>query len=103
MKKIRKLNWEEFSKIMREAYEDKILASGIIVYKASNWEKHYTEKERSYMVFNTANYFNPMKHSLSLVGNCLDGNDDGVRLDLQDWDIDYCYTDGGLLQGGQKW
>lgn len=74
------------------ARTDKPTISAIIVYKQSNFTSPYTETERSYRVTNTAGkaFFDGMC-SNSIYGNCLDGNDLGVRLDCYDWDVEYCY------------
>ena len=72
-----------------EDYEHAI--TGVIVYKQSNWKKPYTEEQRSYRVSSCNRAFQLGKFANSMCGCCLDGTDQGVRLDLYDWDIDYCY------------
>ena len=66
--------------------------SAIIVYKQSNFTSEYSEHDRSYRIDNLAGkaFFDNMS-SNSIYGNCLDGNDIGVRLDCYDWDIEKCY------------
>lgn len=66
--------------------------SAIIVYKQSNFTSPYSEHDRSYRVTNLAGkaFFENMS-SNSIYGDCLDGNDLGVRLDCYDWDIEFCY------------
>lgn len=66
--------------------------SAVIVYKQSNFTNPYSEHERSYRITNLAGkaFFENM-HSDSIYGDCLDGNDPGVRLDRYDWDIEFCY------------
>lgn len=71
--------------------EDEACLTGVIVYKASNWDKPYTEIERSYEVHNCCRAFQPNKIANSIFGNCLDGKDMGVRLDWYKWEVDYCY------------
>ena len=73
-----------------EKMEEKCL-TGVIVYKESNWDKPYTETERSYEVYNNSRAFQPNKIANSLFGYCLDGKDLGVRLDWYNWEVDYCY------------
>lgn len=63
---------------------------GIIVYAQSNFENQYSEKDRSYKVSNTAPRFRTVNDA-SLIGDCLDGIDLAVYLDMYDWTIDYCY------------
>lgn len=67
---------------------------GVIVYSSDNWDKPYTEEERSYRVSSRNNAFEYGKISNSIYGDCLDGKDLGVRLDLYNWDTDYCYMEG---------
>lgn len=64
---------------------------GIIVYKQSNFDKPYTEEQRSYEVCNCNRRFQDGKISNALYGDCLDGKDVGVRLDWYNWSVEYCY------------
>lgn len=66
--------------------------TAVIVYKQSNFTKPYSELERSYRVDNRSGkiFFNGMLGG-SMIGDCLDGTDLGVRLDAYMWEIDYCY------------
>lgn len=73
--------------------QDQPLLSGVIVYKASSFTKPYTETERSYRVYNNNRQFQSGMISNSLFGSCLDGTDDGVRLDWYKWSVDYCYLE----------
>lgn len=61
------------------------------MYKQENWEKPYTEEQRSYEVISSNKYFMPNMLGSSIFGNCLDGTDQGVRLDWYNWEVDYCY------------
>ena len=70
---------------------EKARIGAVIVYKESNFTEHYTETERSYIVWNNNRMFQPDKIANSLFGDCLDGKDFGVRLDWYNWDIEYCY------------
>ena len=67
--------------------------TGVIVYKQSNWSKPYSEESRSYRVSSNNRAFQDGMIANSIFGHCLDGTDQGVRLDWYDWDIDYCYMD----------
>lgn len=71
--------------------EEEADLTGVIVYKASNWPKKYTLKERSYEVHNCNRAFQPNKIANSMYGYCLDGKDLGVRLDWYKWAVEYCY------------
>ena len=53
----------------------------VVVFTPDSFKKDYTEEERSYKVFHSAKYFNPDMIGSSLPGYCLDGKDNGVRLD----------------------
>lgn len=66
--------------------------SAVIVYAQSNFTKEYSEIERSYRVTNQDGkaFFNGMMGN-SIYGECLDGSEDGVRLDAYDWEIEKCY------------
>lgn len=96
---MKKLTFEEFYRRMwkhgethnnNEDYQDSI--SGVIVYKASNWPDHeYTETSRSYRVSSCNRCFQANKIANSMFGNCLDGTDQGVRLDWYNWEVEYCY------------
>ena len=66
---------------------------GVIVFKASNFDKEYSELSRSYRVSNANRHFQDGKIANSLFGSCLDGTDDGVRLDWYNWDVEYCYME----------
>lgn len=96
---MKKITYKELWSIMnkynkehpdREGHAD---ITGVIVYKESNWEKPFTEKERSYRVANSCREFQDGKISSQLSGDCLDGKDLGVRLDWYRWEVDYCYMD----------
>jgi len=71
--------------------EDEAMISGVIVYKQKNWSKPYTVKQRSYRVWNCNRAFQDGKIANSVYGDCLDGTDQGVRLDWYRWEPEYCY------------
>lgn len=66
--------------------------TAVIVYASENWEKPYTETQRSYRVTNSSGkaFFDGMIGN-SICGDCLDGVDLGVRLDCYNWKIEKCY------------
>ena len=85
----------EFNKINNNTTKgnSKVL-KGVIVFTENSFNKPYTEVERSYEVTSDNKVFLPNMSSNSIFGNCLDGTDYGVRLDLyihNNWKIDYCY------------
>lgn len=63
----------------------------VIVYKQESFTEPYTETERSYQIHNGQWGLDSSKMGRCIVGNCLDGIDVNVRLDAQNWKIDYCY------------
>ena len=94
---MRKITMSKLEEIMREynrrfpEKENTPSLSGVIVFKSSNWDKPYSERSRSYEVWNNNRAFQDGKIANSLFGHCLDGTDPGVRLDWYKWDVDYCY------------
>lgn len=81
---------EQYNKEYPQRHNGAYLKAAI-VFKESNWDHPYTEKERTYYVSNGSKFFIPGMLGNSLFGDCADGRDIGVRLDWYNWDIDYCY------------
>lgn len=71
----------------------------VIVFTEDSFNKFFTEEERSYEITSDNKYFNADMNGTSLFGNCLDGKDDGVRLDIymslpeekERWEVECCY------------
>ena len=69
----------------------------VLVFKKESFNEDYSVEERSYAITRDAKYFDAKMISSSLFGNCLDGKDNGVRLDLymdkeeKPWIVEYCY------------
>lgn len=89
-----RLSFQELCNYL-ETHEERI---GVIVFKQNkNWQREYTEPERSYMVSGNNRYFQKGKISNSLFGTNLTKDDCGVRLDWymfngeDSWEVDYCY------------
>lgn len=95
--KKKKITWEEMEKAFwdynreHDNGESGEPIAGVVVYKKENWGKPYSVKSRSYKVYSSNRAFQSGKISNSIFGYCLDGTDDGVRLDWYRWDVDYCY------------
>ena len=87
------VTYEELCGLMKEwnqKHADNVKRmSAIICYKQENFNQPFTEKERSYRVWNTSGIFRKKPYD-ELIGDCLDGTDDGCNLDLVDWEIEYC-------------
>ena len=72
--------------------------SAVIVFTPDSFDKEYSEESRSYKIWNDNKTFRNCI-SNSLFGYCLDGTDQGVRLDYYmeyygnkpGWKVDYCY------------
>ena len=71
----------------------------VIVFTPDSFDKEYSEESRSYEIRSDANTFRDTI-SNSLFASCLDGTDQGVRLDWymeyygnkdDRWKVDYCY------------
>lgn len=86
------INYNEKHNIHYGTSTDVPEITAVIVYKQSNFNKPYSETERSYRVSNLGGkaFFNGMLGN-SMIGDCLDGTDLGVRLNAYMWEIDYCY------------
>ena len=61
-----------------------------VIFKEESFRKPYSEKERTYEIDKeVSKYFDPEMIGSSIFGNCLDGRDLYVRLDIYDnWKID---------------
>lgn len=99
-KKQKKMSYSEMVKAIHEhnknnnitsQFGDKNPLEFVIVFKASNWTENYTEKQRSYVVRSDNKAWVPDMCSNSIFADCLDGKDNGVRLDWYNWVVDYCY------------
>lgn len=72
--------------------------SAVIVFTPDSFNKEYSEESRSYEIRSDNKTFRNC-NSNSLFGYCLDGTDQGVRLDYymeyywkeNRWKVDYCY------------
>ena len=74
--------------------DKKALCEMIVVITADTWNREYSEVSRSYLFTNDNKAFLPNMIGSSIFGYCLDGTDQGVRLDYyigKEWTVDYCY------------
>lgn len=98
-----KLTWNEVCDLMREHNkqnnitrkgEDNSPLKAVVVFPENTFSKPYTEMERSYRFDSDNKAFLPSMNSNSIFGDCLDGTDNGIRLDdyiYYSWKVDYCY------------
>lgn len=97
-------DYNESNKLSYGNYTPEKEITAVIVYAQSNYSQPYTETQRSYRISNFSGKacFGGMLGS-SLVGDCLDGIDLGVRLDAYNWKIEKCYIeftpDENILKG----
>ena len=82
---------------LQELKNGKDWKTAVIVFTKDSFDKPYTEEQRSYCVSSDNKYFDDTKLGNSLFGDCLDGTDIRVRLDLyihdseKPWKVGYCY------------
>ncbi|MBR5604261.1 MAG: hypothetical protein IKW51_08680 [Bacteroidales bacterium] len=101
---MKKLNYAEFERAMREfnsehgivSQADKRILKGVIVFTKDSFDKEYSEVQRSYKTNNLQKAWLPNMISNSIFADCIDGSDNGVRVDLymyndKSWKVDYCY------------
>jgi hypothetical protein len=70
---------------------------GVVVFKKENWPGNdYSLESRSYQFVSDIKYFIPGLGGNSIFADCMDGSEEGIRLDfyLSSWEIDYCYIEG---------
>lgn len=63
----------------------------VIVFTEDSFDKPYTVEERSYKSYSGQWGWDYKKSGRCRSGDCLDGKDDGVRLDWYDWTVEYWY------------
>ena len=102
---MKKITWSELCKAMWKFNEEhgyttkgnKEQLEGIVVFTEDSFTKHYSEQSRSYQFSSDNKAFLANQSSNSIFAYCLDGTDDGVRIDwyMHDdkmpWKVEYCY------------
>lgn len=74
------------------------ILKGVVVFTQDSFDRYYSEKSRSYE-FTSDNKTFRNCCSNSLFASCLDGTDQGIRIDWymeyygnkDGWKVDYCY------------
>ena len=77
-------------------FADKNALTGVVVFKQESWpdaKEQFSIDARSYGFSSDNKYFIGGMGGNSIYADCLDGTDQGIRLDwyLREWKIDYCY------------
>ena len=102
---MKKITWSELCKAMWKFNEEHGYTTkgnekklrGVVVFTEDSWNKPYTEIQRSYEFTSDNKAFLPNQLGYSIFANCLDGSDNGVRIDWymkadeKPWKVDYCY------------
>lgn len=102
---MKKITWSELTKAMWNFNEERGYTTkgnaeslkGVVVFTADSFNRPYTEKERSYLFTSDNKAFIPNQIGSSIFADCLDGVDEGVRIDWymkdkeEPWKVDYCY------------
>ncbi len=102
---MKKITWSELCKAMWKFNEEHGYTTkgnekklkGVVVFAKESWNKPYTEIQRSYEFTSDNKAFLARQSSNSIFANCLDGSDDGVRIDWYmgdkqiPWIPEYCY------------
>ena len=91
MKEIKKQPASTLFDEMNKCNETGNHRTAVIVFKQSNFKQEYSEESRSYESYSDQWGWDYDKLGNRRSGNCLDGTDNGVRLDYYDWDIEYWY------------
>lgn len=90
-KTIEKRNPTEIWDAMNECHVTGKHRTAVIVFKQSNFTDEYSEESRSYRSYSDQWGWDYDKMGKCRLGDCLDGTENGVRLDWYNWDIDFWY------------
>lgn len=86
-----------FRELKRTSPRDDLTAH--IIFTEGSFKKHYSLLSRTYCISSDNKAFWPNMGGYSIFGNCLDGTDQGVRLDyymaeerdINGWKVEDCY------------
>lgn len=59
----------------------------VVLFSKKNWSKSYTRLQRMYALNLSSSGFNSEGSGQAIIGNCLDGSDQNVRLEIYDWEV----------------
>lgn len=101
---MKKITWGEMEHTMWKFNEEhgyttkgnKEHITAVVVFTEDSFNKPYTELQRSYEFTSDNKAFLANQSSNSIFADCLDGTDDGVRIDWymggkDGWKVEYCY------------
>lgn len=102
---MKKVTWSEVEKAMWKFNEEHGYTTkgtekrleAVVVFTEDSFSRPFTVEERSYRFSSDNKAFLPNQLGYSIFGDCLDGNDLGVRLDWymrtseKPWKVRYCY------------
>ncbi len=63
----------------------------VVLFSKKNWNKTYTGLQRMYALNLSSSGFNSEGSGQAIIGNCLDGSDQNVRLDMYNWDVEAAF------------
>lgn len=93
----------DYEKFRQDFHLNRVL-TGLIVFTPDSYNKPYIAQSRCYIVTSDNKAYMPHTGGYSIFGNCLDGTDENVRLELymaeeqgmkEGWKVSACY----LLEG----
>lgn len=65
--------------------------TAVIVFKQENFLEEYSELSRSYESYSDQWGWDYTKLGRRRSANCLDGTEDNIRLDYDNWEVEYWY------------
>lgn len=65
--------------------------AAIIIFSQSNWDSFHSELSRSYTSGSNQSGWDAERMGRCRIGSCLDGLDEGVRLDWYNWEVEAWY------------
>ena len=88
---MKKMSPDSLFEEMNRCHETGKHRTAIIVFAQSNFTTEYSEISRSYESHSDQNGWNYNRMGNCRLGDCLDGTDQGVRLDWYNWKVEYWY------------
>lgn len=76
---------------MNKCHETGQHRTAVIVFTEDSFKESYSVKQRSYKSYSDQWGWDYSKSGRCRLADCLDGNDNDVRLDYYDWKVEYWY------------